>query len=300
MPPTRKGVPGVQLVPSPGEMRSCSNFLSYIRDMPYLRRCFKAIALCLLLCPVITRAQYDKVVAIAQAMSNTFNLYGDKLTGTCFMVKRHGEQYFVTAAHLFQDSHRTGDRVTIQLVVQNQLQSYEAKVYFHSDRKVDVAVLKLAEDIQQNADLPDELMKYKDTIRRVFRGNGIPTDTLYTTIGMESYFFGFPLGNLGTEVFGIKFPLIKKAIISGFVKHDGVELMLLDGHNNLGFSGGPVVAYEETSKEMRMVGVISGYLPEPIDIKQKNGTLSVMENSGIIVCYGSRYIGDIFEKSGLR
>jgi len=131
-------------------------------------------------CPAVLLAQYDKTVATAQAMSSTFNLYGDKLTGTCFMVKSHGEQYFVTAAHLFQESHRTGDKVAIQMVVQNQLQGYEA------------------------------------------------------------------------------------------------------------------------SKEMRMVGVISGYLPEPIDIKHKNETLSVMENSGIIVCYGTRYIGEIFKKNNLR
>lgn len=260
----------------------------------------RTVLLLLIICPIVALAQYDKVVATAQAMSSTFNLYGDKLTGTCFLVKNNGEQYFVTAAHLFQDSHRTGDKVTIQLVVQNQLQSYDAKVYFHPNRKVDVAVLKLSEDIQQNADLPDELMKYKDTLQRVFRGSGIPTDTLFTTIGMESYFFGFPLGNLGTEVFGIKFPLIKKAIVSGFVKHDGIELMLLDGHNNLGFSGGPVVAYDEASKEMRMVGVISGYLPEQIDIKHKNETLSVMENSGIIVCYATRYVTDIFKKNNLH
>jgi len=118
----------------------------------------RTLSLILFLCPIVALAQYDKTIAIAQAMSNTFNLYGDKLTGTCFLVKNNGEQYFVTAAHLFQASHRTGDKVAIQLVVQNQLQSYDAKVYFHSDRKVDVAVLKLSEDIQQNAALPDELM----------------------------------------------------------------------------------------------------------------------------------------------
>lgn len=260
----------------------------------------RAVILLLIVCPTVALAQYDKTIAIAQAMSSTFNLYGDKLTGTCFMVKNNGEQYFVTAAHLFQASHRTGDRVAIQLVVQNQLQSYDAKVYFHSDRKVDVAVLRLSENIEQNAALPDELLKYKDTLQKVFRGNGIPMDTLFIATGLESYFFGFPLGNLGTEVFGMKFPLIKKAIVSGFVQRDGVELLLLDGHNNLGFSGGPVVAYDEASKEMRMVGVISGYLPEPIDIKHKNETLSVMENSGIIVCYETRYVADIFKKNNLH
>ncbi len=250
--------------------------------------------------PSVLHAQMDKAVPIVQAMSNTYNIYGDKFTGTCFMVTRNGEQYFVTAAHLFASSHRNGEEVPIQMVVQNELQPFRAKIYYHPDRKIDVAVLKLAETVSQNAAIPDELAKYKDTIAKVFNGNGFSMDSVWVTVGSETYFLGYPLGNLGTEAFGIKFPLLKKAIISGFVNHNGVDILLLDGHNNLGFSGGPVIAYNEAAKRMSIVGVISGYLPEPVDIKQKNTTLSVEENSGIIVCYDIRYITEVFTKNHLH
>jgi hypothetical protein len=36
-------------------------------------------------------------------------------------------------------------------------------------------------------------------------------------------------------------PLIKKAIISATVHEHGATVLLLDGHNNPGFSGGPIV-----------------------------------------------------------
>lgn len=255
---------------------------------------------CLYISPGLVFGQYDKAVPIAQAMSNTYNIYGDKFTGTCFMVTKNGEQYFVTAAHLFESSHRSGDEVSIQLVVQKELQPYRARIYYHPDRKVDIAVLKLAETISQAAVLPDEWTKYKDTIQKIFQGGGFSTDSLFVSIGTETYFLGFPLGNLGTEAFGIKYPLLKKAIISGWVKYNGIDVLLLDGHNNLGFSGGPVVAYDEASKQMRIVGVISGYLPEPVNIKQKNSTVSVEENSGIIVCYDRRYMEEIFKTNKLH
>lgn len=90
--------------------------------------------------PLIAFPQKERSEATVEAMANTFNLYGDKLTGTCFMVTKNGEQYFVTAAHLFEPSHKSGDVVPIQMVIQNQLQSFNATVYFHANRKVDIAV----------------------------------------------------------------------------------------------------------------------------------------------------------------
>jgi hypothetical protein len=143
--------------------------------------------------------------------------------------------------------------------------------------------------------LPEEFMHNKEPIKYILQG-GISLDTSFSTPGAEVFFYGFPLGNLGTEALGIKFPLVKKAIISGWVKNKGLDVLVLDGHNNLGFSGGPVVRYDTQSKKMNIIGVISGYVPEPINVKHKGDTLLVNENSGIIVCYGMHYIEEIFSK----
>ncbi len=255
------------------------------------------ISILFFIVPIYSFSQKETPKDIAEAMSNTFNFYGDKLEGTCFMLMKNEKQYFVTAAHLFKASHKSGDLVSIQIRVQNVLQPFNAKVYFNANRKVDIAVFTLPEKIIQHITKPDEKYKYPmdmEEYQKWFPGNGIPTDRLFTTSGLDVYFFGFPLGNMGTEFLGIRFPLVKKAIISGWVIHNGIQLLLLDGHNNLGFSGGPVVAYDTANKRLCLVGIVSGYLPEQINLKSKKASLSINANSGIMVCYGPNYIEEIF------
>jgi hypothetical protein len=250
----------------------------------------------LLIFPTIAFSQQEQSRAIAETMANTFNLYQEQSAGTCFMVTKDGRQYFVTAAHLFKPSHKSGDLVPIQMLIQNQLQYFNAKVYFHADRNVDIALIRLSEKVLQNIQLPKEFIKYNEVVQQVFQGKGISLDSTFITVGVEVFFYGFPLGNLGTQALGIKFPLVKKAIISGWVRHKGLDKILLDGYNNLGFSGGPVVSYNTSSKKMCIVGVVSGYIPEPVSVQYKGDKLSVNENSGIIICYGKRYIEEIFTK----
>ena len=248
----------------------------------------------LILFSVATFSQKTQSDAVAETMSNTFNFYGDKLTGTCFMIIKDGQQYFVAAAHLFESFHKSGDIVSVQMVVQNQLQPFNATVYFHTNRKVDVAVFKLSERINQKLELPDEYIKDREFFEQLLPGKGISTDSMFSPPAMDVFFLGFPLGNLGNEIYGVKLPLVKKAVLSGWVDHNGITMTLLDGHNNLGFSGGPVVAYDTVTKKMNLIGVISGYIPEPLDVKQKKKTLSVNANSGIIICYGKKYIDEVF------
>lgn len=253
---------------------------------------FLMYIICLLVIPTTSLSQTEQSTALAEAMASTFNIQIDKTMGTCFMVTKNQEQYLITAAHLFPSNHKSGNLIPIQMLIQNSWQSFNARVYLHTEKKIDVALVKLSEKILQNLEFPEGLSQL-DSSARVAQGNGISLDPILADFGKEVFFYGFPLGNLGTEIFGIKFPLVKKAIVSGFVRNNGVNVLLLDGHNNLGFSGGPVVAYNISSKKMCVIGVISGYVPEPIDVKYKGEKLSVNDNSGIIVCYGRRYIEEL-------
>lgn len=217
------------------------------------------------------------VSATIETMASTFNFNGDTLGGgTCFMINKDDDQYFVTAAHLFKASHQSGDVVPIEILIQNQLETFDARVYFHPNKNVDVAIMKLAKKITQ--------------------GSGISLDSTFLYPGVQVLFYGFPLSNMGTVAMGIKLPLVKNAIISGQVKFAGVDVILLDGHNNHGFSGGPVLAYDTSKKTMCIVGVISSYFFEPRNVQYKGDRLSVDENSGIILCYGRRYIEDILKQ----
>lgn len=104
--------------------------------------------------------------------------------------------------------------------------------------------------------------------------------------GQEVYFLGFPYDVLGSVVFageGFHLPLVKRATMSCFAG----DVYLLDGHNNPGFSGGPVLFGPPGQPPTNIGGVISGYRFEPEPVYKANAAteLSVRYNTGIIVSY---------------
>ena len=105
----------------------------------------------------------------------------------------------------------------------------------------------------------------------------------------DVYFLGFPYDLISefsssiNEDFPI--PFVKKAIVSQFYK----DCIMLDGHNNPGFSGGPIVFYPKpNSNDLSVVGVVSGYRFERETVYQneKQTSLTYKANTGIIVAYG--------------
>ncbi|MEK6977238.1 MAG: hypothetical protein AABX40_02405, partial [Candidatus Hydrothermarchaeota archaeon] len=122
-------------------------------------------------------------------------------------------------------------------------------------------------------------------------------------LGQDVYFLGYPYGlstDVGPELNAdFPLPLVKKAIVSSVVFRDNrLEYLLLDGHNNPGFSGGPVY-YTPPGKpqEHRVAGVISGYRYEwePVYLKQKESSLTYKYNTGIIIAVGIRIVLDIID-----
>ena len=89
--------------------------------------------------------------------------------------------------------------------------------------------------------------------------------------GCEEFNRGFPI------------PFVKKAIVSAINN----PVIYLDGHNNPGFSGGPLVFWDYAEKRRKIMGVISGYYPHRIP-----GT-DYPENSGIGIAYNIQYAKDL-------
>ena len=71
---------------------------------------------------------------------------------------------------------------------------------------------------------------------------------------------------------GYPLPLVKEALLSGMNSDDSgkVSSMYLDGYNNPGFSGGPVVRRDYSKAELTYsaVGVISGFVPEIVMVME--------------------------------
>ena len=107
--------------------------------------------------------------------------------------------------------------------------------------------------------------------------------------GQDAYFLGFPLG-MTFDLENGYFPLVKRCTISGTThKFDGRPVLLLDGWNNPGFSGAPVVFRPPaiTAPEpMRVAGIVTSYAQQPGQVRAGGRIVSgaeVLMNSGIII-----------------
>ena len=98
-------------------------------------------------------------------------------------------------------------------------------------------------------------------------------------------------------------PFAKHCTLSGSISQNGITVLVLDGIDNLGFSGGPVVVGKGTS--LQVFAVISSYHAEPLEVLpapdhtqayispvppplpgQRSSPKQVVEsNSGLILAY---------------
>ena len=108
-------------------------------------------------------------------------------------------------------------------------------------------------------------------------------------LSQQVYFVGFPFGwTTGGEDINQDFPLplVKAGIVSAFPT--GGRPLILDAHNNKGFSGGPVVFVPQGARsgEFHVAAIVS-YYPTPIvmPIVGKTGEPIVDRGSGEPIAY---------------
>ncbi len=193
--------------------------------------------------------------------------------------------YLITAAHVLGDVPHKG-KCTIQILHNNAWNSIEAVPYYYngrpySENDIDIVVIKT------NIPVNQEENRLFLTSKNCF-------------VGQDVFFLGFPY--LGTSIkytpkeinSGYPFPFVKKAALAAFDD----PIIYLDGHNNHGFSGGPVVFYDYKENRHKILGVISAYLThngkvERIEAKTKNYEYFYQENSGIGIAYDIRYANEL-------
>jgi hypothetical protein len=174
-----------------------------------------------------------------------------------------------------------GDEATVEMMGPGQQEwtPFHVTVLHGRNKCVDVGVL-----------IPKE--------KRLSNAEAIPYPYLFA-FGQEAYFLGFPYGlytSFGDHGLGVA--LVKHAYVSARAScaaimpdgDKGEEFILLDGLNNPGFSGGPVVAPDmfspfTTVRRQKLIGVISGFRNEPVPLQvdgkeMKNATTAT--NTGII------------------
>ena len=91
-------------------------------------------------------------------------------------------------------------------------------------------------------------------------------------------------------------PFVKKGIVANM----SPGLLFLDGHNNPGFSGGPVVFNTPQSRDYKIAGVVSGYRATSQPVKeheQDSSSITFDENAGIVVAYSINFAIDLIKSN---
>ena len=222
----------------------------------------------------------------ANVLQRTFRVRTERYTGTTFAIDLEGKQYLVTARHLVE-GFSSGD--TLQIFHEKQWKHIPIDLVGLGEGEIDVAVFACRLQLAPTYDLEPTA-----------QGIGL---------GQTVYFLGFPFGwDGGAEEINRDFPLpfVKSGVFSAMTFQDPRKIFV-DGHNNTGFSGGPVVFYEneDRQKGLRVAGVVSNY-PTPLEpVVNKGGEpilnrddepiAYVQENPGITVAFNIRHATDLIE-----
>ena len=195
-------------------------------------------------------------------------------TGTCFTIDVQGRRYLITAKHVVESIR---DEAVVELHHNRGWLPSRVRLVGHGAGDIDVTILA-----------PQKLFG---------ASHPLVLTTARLTLAEDIYFLGFPYG-LGMEVEtnlndGFPLPFVKKAVVSAFGLKDGQ--LFLDGHNNPGFSGGPV-ARRGSREKQTVVGVVSGYRYDRHKVRDMNGnetSHTYDANTGIIIAYDIRHALEI-------
>ena len=207
------------------------------------------------------------------ALSRTFHLRYQGQTATGFLIDVDAKQYLVTAKHFVPE---VVDVVVLELLHDGTWKKVPAQLVGHGAGEVDITVLALS-----------QLMVANDYVLKPDMGGIV--------LGQEAFFLGFPYGlsgHVGELNSNYPVPFVKRATVSSIsVSEVGPTVIFLDGHNNKGFSGGPVLFKEQEHGELKVAAVVSGYRfsNEPVYQGDQELPVTYRYNTGIIISYGIKH-----------
>ena len=197
-----------------------------------------------------------------------------------------GRQYIITARHLVKHSINP-----LSIALENGWTQILTSLVGHCKGETDISVLCT------NQNLPKMVRPHGCNL-------GIETDL---KLAEEILFYGFPHGLSTPLTSGHPVALVKRGIVSDFFGVplvNGTASLFIDGHNNPGFSGGPVVTIR--NGEYKVAAVIASYRH---NLQKVYGTSSsgqideskvvgyLPENTGITLAHNIKPALDIISKN---
>ena len=170
--------------------------------------------------------------------------------GSAFLLDGKNHDFLVTAQHVVNDLPQSGSLEILDNKLGKPFNAEYSKLIkgaraqFGATFLPDLAVLVMKNGVLGLSSFP------------LLQGNEIE-------LGQEVFFLGYPLSFLdyGSTVLPtgeVRAPLLKRAVFSGAIHRDGVGMLLFDGFNNSGFSGGPIFVKGKDGKR-GIFGIVSGY-----------------------------------------
>jgi hypothetical protein len=171
------------------------------------------------------------------------------ITGTAFTLDVDGREYLVTAKHMVG---KLRNRGAIEISVGSDLWEPIDVAVYRCDGDVDIAIF-----------IPPRQLTVNQPLEPI-------GDLSQVDDGQDMYFAGFPLGGSAWAKWAPAhgdhpLPMIKKGVYSGtFESKDRTPVILLDGFNNPGFSGAPIVyrVVGHSDWTYYVFGVVSGFIPQ--------------------------------------
>lgn len=206
-------------------------------------------------------------------LQRTFHIEHNGSTGAAFTVEVADLQYIVTAAHVVK-----GLRPNSKLSVMHRGQwlTIDIGEVWVSPTGADIALVSPKKQLSP--------------VHAILVGGA---SSFF--LSQQIYFLGFPYGlrlDLGPANNDFPVPFVKTGIVSGFTSvGSGSQLIFCDGHNNPGFSGGPIITVGRDS-QVHVIAVTSGYRhnDDPVLLNGKESGLTYRANTGLVIGYGLKEI----------
>lgn len=198
--------------------------------------------------------------------------------GSAFTIERNDKQYLITARHIVKDL--PSKNATILIYRNKTWEPLTGDLYFPNEESIDIALMPLTAPITET--FPIEA------------GGQV-------TLGENGYFLGFPWG-LSTDASGYFIAFVKHISMSAIVRGQDpmTTVYYLDGFNNPGFSGGPVVFYNYETSKWKVIAVVSGFRPEQAYKRVKDSYVGTdtLVNSGIVIAYPLARALEVIDRIG--
>ncbi|MBF0571698.1 MAG: trypsin-like peptidase domain-containing protein [Candidatus Omnitrophica bacterium] len=223
---------------------------------------FLFICFCLLLSLGEKTAMAQLQLVPASILQRVFLIkYGTSI-GSSFTLDIDGKQYLITAKHVLNGIKKEDK---IEIFHKEKWETLNVKVLFCENPATDIVVMAIPVQLSRT----DEV---EATSKAMF-------------VSQDVFFLGFPFemwtyfGELNNY---FPLPFIKKGILSATdPRNNQGGIFYVDGNNNPGFSGGPIVFYDLNDHKIKICGVIHGYINQANEIPQT--ALYAKGNSGILV-----------------